>query len=622
MNPRRLHGRIAAIASSGAGPSGENGSYGNLESVTGARMTGWALIIDRGQPRQPLEVRLLDESGSTIGQGVVSEFRQDVLDAGYASGWVGFSININGGRPAPALIELQAAVDNTWVSVSRVELDSIAGTWPSTPSGGAPYFEELLTVFARAGTVGSLVGRQGLRLGEDLWVQVSSDGTDSTQAALRTEADASGDDLAFLRVHAADGQISRVDLRFRLTQVVSEANLCEVRVPIRARGGRRTPTHLSLFQAGSRTRLETHLVSSGAWRTIAASLPQVAWVDPAGTDEEAAVWLEVSVRDVRTVDVGQVEVLQLAQAQFECPAVAQRSDLVVRSGQTKDHEGVDGEEYTVVIPFYNNKALTGHCVDSILSHSSAAPHILLVDDGSGSQQDLRLLGGLRSNVSVIQLSPNRGYTAAVNAGVRAARTEKVVILNNDTKVLPGWDEPLLRALNSPDVFASGPLSNAASYQSVPRQRDEHGWVVNQYPVGVHPSALARRLREHFGESVVDWEVLNGFCYAVRGSMFLELGALDEQAFPRGYGEEVDLMMRAKAAGLHTKIAPSSFVYHYKSKTFGKQRSGLTQEGSNVVWSRWGDSLREAIDLMDASEGLREVQVAVSRILEELVDGYQ
>ena len=44
-------------------------------------------------------------------------------------------------------------------------------------------------------------------------------------------------------------------------------------------------------------------------------------------------------------------------------------------------------------------------------------------------------------------APPQGFTAPVNAGLRAARGRYLVVLNDDVEVLDGWWEPLARALD-------------------------------------------------------------------------------------------------------------------------------------------------------------------------------
>ena len=59
-----------------------------------------------------------------------------------------------------------------------------------------------------------------------------------------------------------------------------------------------------------------------------------------------------------------------------------------------------------------------------------------------------------SEIEVLHLDQNYGFSAAVNAGIRHAQTPYVILLNNDTTVDPHFTEALLHAIRrSPDIFS-------------------------------------------------------------------------------------------------------------------------------------------------------------------------
>src|SRR3712207_8323159 len=45
-------------------------------------------------------------------------------------------------------------------------------------------------------------------------------------------------------------------------------------------------------------------------------------------------------------------------------------------------------------------------------------------------------------------APPQGFTAPVNAGIRASRAPYVVVMNDDVETLPGWWAPLRAALDA------------------------------------------------------------------------------------------------------------------------------------------------------------------------------
>jgi len=91
-------------------------------------------------------------------------------------------------------------------------------------------------------------------------------------------------------------------------------------------------------------------------------------------------------------------------------------------------------DVTVVIPAYQRAGLVGRAVLSALAQRPRpAVDVLVVDDGStdGTGNVAAALGA-----SVIR-QPNAGEGAARNAGLRAARTRWVALLDSDDEWLPG-----------------------------------------------------------------------------------------------------------------------------------------------------------------------------------------
>ena len=85
---------------------------------------------------------------------------------------------------------------------------------------------------------------------------------------------------------------------------------------------------------------------------------------------------------------------------------------------------------TVVIPNYNGIKYIDDCLAS-LYQGSAVPEIIVVDNGS-TDGSLALVREKYGRAQVISFNENTGFSKAVNAGIRAAQTEYVLLLNNDT----------------------------------------------------------------------------------------------------------------------------------------------------------------------------------------------
>jgi len=207
-----------------------------------------------------------------------------------------------------------------------------------------------------------------------------------------------------------------------------------------------------------------------------------------------------------------------------------------------------------------------------LTHKTGRPFRLIVVDDGSEQATSEYLDAFAARLPAVELirrtQPPHGYTLAANAGLKASRCDYVVLLNSDTVVSPGWLERILaRGERDEHVGILGPLSNAASHQSVPELREDGAWATNPLPdwLTVDGAAFAIERGPRVGALL---PFLNGFCFAIKRSVIDTIGYLDEQTFPGGYCEENDYSQRARDAGFELAVVDDAYVYHSKSRSFG------------------------------------------------------
>ncbi len=246
----------------------------------------------------------------------------------------------------------------------------------------------------------------------------------------------------------------------------------------------------------------------------------------------------------------------------------------------------------IVIPVYNALKEVTDCLASI-ERSTSLPHrVVIVNDKSDlhTSQFLSQYAADRRWVELIENPSNLGYTRSSNAGLTSSRAEWVVLLNSDTVVSEGWLEGLLEcAASDPDVAMVGPLSNAASWQSVPQVKDPRGgWMVNRLPDEMSVDAFAHLVRDSSERAFPQVPLLNGFCTLMRRSAIAAVGFLDEKAFPVGYGEENDLCIRIAKAGYTLRLADHVYVHHVKSASFGGARGDLAKQGTAACAAKHPD----------------------------------
>lgn len=245
----------------------------------------------------------------------------------------------------------------------------------------------------------------------------------------------------------------------------------------------------------------------------------------------------------------------------------------------------------VVVCVHNSLEDVERCINSALAsdYPSDKLNLIIVDDGSDDETRLFLEKWVqgKSAVSLIRRDQAGGYTVAANTGLKHGKSQFSAMLNSDTIVPKGWLKKITAIFAAkPDVGIVGPLSNAASWQSVPElSAPGGGWAVNELPTSYSVDDMDALVERAFGavSLIPRVTLLNGFCFVIRRSICDEIGYLDEEGFPRGYGEEDDFCIRAVDAGFGLMVALNTYVFHAKSKSYGaKARSELSKKGQTVL----------------------------------------
>jgi O-antigen biosynthesis protein len=247
----------------------------------------------------------------------------------------------------------------------------------------------------------------------------------------------------------------------------------------------------------------------------------------------------------------------------------------------------ENPDASIVIPVYGQLAYTLNCIDSLFSHTSRySAEIIIIDDCSPdtSGDVLPTLPGIRYH----RQPKNGGFIRSCNTGGELARGRWVIMLNNDTRAVPGWLDGLLdtftlfpRAgvVGSKMLYSDGSLQEAGGII----WRDGSAW---NYGRGDDPN----RPQYCYARQV---DYISGASIALPRELWQSLGGFDPHYTP-AYCEDADLCLRVVAGGQEVWYQPQSRLVHYEGKTSGTDtKTGVKAYqvvNTKKLFLRWRDLL--------------------------------
>lgn len=297
------------------------------------------------------------------------------------------------------------------------------------------------------------------------------------------------------------------------------------------------------------------------------------------------------------------------------PAAKAASPAGEASGASSDarSDGKPVRDLAVVVPVYNAADDLEQCIARLLAHTPPEVTLLFIDDASPDPRIAVILDAVADGdtIRVLRNATNKGFTRTVNIGLAATSPMDVIILNSDARVTPGWTSGLLAAARSrPKVATVTAMSDRAGAFSAPEIGNE-----NTLPPGVSEITYARAFRRKGLGLYPSVPTGNGFCMFISRDCMEEIGGLDEEAFPRGYGEENDFCMRAVRAGWANLIDDCTYVFHSRSKSFGDEKNDLMIAGRSIIDERYPE-YRKAIAVYSKSPEMISARSQAKAALED------
>jgi FkbM family methyltransferase len=181
-------------------------------------------------------------------------------------------------------------------------------------------------------------------------------------------------------------------------------------------------------------------------------------------------------------------------------------------------------QYSIIIPTYNHcNDLLKPCIESIIAYSTLSNIEIIVsangctDNTAEYLQEVSILFsqfGYPEHFSYTWHDKPLGYARAINRGIRMAKTNKIIVLNNDLIFLPQPTDVWIQLLEQP--FIDDPMCGISG----PTQ--------------------------HYSDAA-GTEFLILYCAMIDRKVFDTIGLFNEQ-YTIGCGEDIELCIEAKKAG--------------------------------------------------------------------------
>lgn len=244
----------------------------------------------------------------------------------------------------------------------------------------------------------------------------------------------------------------------------------------------------------------------------------------------------------------------------------------------------------IIIVTWNGREDTLRCVEAVARQRQSISfdsRITVVDNGSSDGTTEALLR--RTDVRVLRLQENRGFTGGIRAAAEDSSADSLIFLNNDAVPEADWLDRLASAIHSagPEVMAVGGRILDYSGERV----DFSGGFLT-----FDGHAFQRDFHRPVEESS-DLPSGSELLFACGGNMivrrkpYLDLGGFDDDYF--AYLEDVDFGWRSWLSGWRTTYEPRAVVRHRSSAT--SKRLGDYERG--VLFER--NALQTAIKNYEA-----------------------
>lgn len=195
----------------------------------------------------------------------------------------------------------------------------------------------------------------------------------------------------------------------------------------------------------------------------------------------------------------------------------------------------------IIIIVHDQLELIKDCITSI--YTTTTNFTLYIWDNNSmepTKKFLELISKIHDNVVLVRSGENLGFIKPNNRLAELGKSEYIVLLNSDTKVMKSWDSAMIGWMRG------NPNCKVVGYQGGMLMENGRGSPVPNY-----------------GKDI---DYVCGWCLCVSRQDYTKLGLFDETNLTFAYGEDSDYSLRFKEAGYDIYALHANLVWHLGNAT--------------------------------------------------------
>ncbi len=274
-----------------------------------------------------------------------------------------------------------------------------------------------------------------------------------------------------------------------------------------------------------------------------------------------------------------------------------------------EYKIIGNPSVSIIIPNKDNIKLLKKCINSILELTTYKNYeIVIVENNSTNKKTFKYYKQMEQNEKVrIITYKEKGfnYSKIVNFGVKNCKSDFIIQLNNDTKLLtPRWLEKFVGFAQRQDVGAVG----AKLYY-----KDKS---IQHSGIGIGILGLAANLfvntpknaHAYFGREnlIRNVSAVTGACLCCRREIYEEVGYMDEENFAVAFND-VDLCLKIREKGYLIVYNPYVEFIHYESKTRGYENTIEKKERFEKECNNFKEKWKKELEAGDPYSNINFLQ---------------